>query len=122
MTTSVSDLLEFGSLRDLLARFVHSALGRDELQRVEPQSDRAWIEETLAVTTEAMDYVRSTYEPQAAQRGAAIRPHFDSIPDIGPAAAMLRIEGAILETHQLYELAQMLDQASEIRSVIEGAA
>ena len=43
-------VLEFEALRELLGRFVRSPLGHAELVRVEPSSDRAWIEFALADT------------------------------------------------------------------------
>jgi DNA mismatch repair protein MutS2 len=117
-----SDVLEFEALRQLLGRYVHSALGRAELDLVEPTSERAHIESTLADTTEALDFVRMAQSPQTPQRGAAICPRFDSIPDPGPAVSLLRIEGASLEARQIYELTHLLDQAGEIRTLLSAPA
>ena len=44
MIRTGSDLLEFELLRQLLGRHVSSALGRAELDEIEPVVDRAWIE------------------------------------------------------------------------------
>src|ERR1051326_1017163 len=118
MMRTSSDLLEFESLRHLLERYVSSALGRGELEQIEPASDRAPIEAALADCAEALDYVRTSLSPQTAQHGAAICPRFDSIPDPGPAVSLLKIEGAALEARQIYDLTQLLDQAGQIRALL----
>ncbi len=117
-----ADLLEFESLRQLLGRFVHSALGRAELLKIEPHSDRAALENKLADAAEAIAYVRASGQPQAAARGAAIRVRFDSIPDVSAGLPMLRIEGAALEAVQILGLTRLLEQAGEIRSILSVAA
>ena len=118
MQNSSSELLEFESLRQLLGRFVRSALGNAELSKIEPQSDRAALERTLTDVAEAIEYLQSARRPQPAARGAAIRIRFDSIPDIAKAVAMLRIEGAGLEAKQIFDLTQFLEQAGEMRSLL----
>jgi len=117
-----ADLLEFESLRQLLGRFVHSRLGRDELDLLEPQPGRAALESTMADVAEAIAYLRATFQPQSASRGAAIRIRFDSLPDISTSLPLLRIEGAALEAKQLLELTRLLEQAGEIRSLLNVAA
>jgi len=118
MTRTSSDVLELEPLRQLLGRYVSSALGRAELEQIEPTSERVWIEAALADCAEALEYVRTALSPQTAQQGAAICPRFDSIPDPGPAVSLLRIEGAALEARQIYELTQLLDQAGQIRALL----
>ena len=117
-----ADLLEFESLRQLLGRFVRSRLGQDELDQLQPYSDRAALESTLADVAEAIAYLRATLQPQSASRGAAIRVRFDSLPDISTILPMLRIEGATLEAKQLLDLTRLLEQAGEIRSLLNIAA
>jgi DNA mismatch repair protein MutS2 len=114
-------VLEFEALRALLGRFVRSALGRAELAGVEPMEDRAGIEAALADAAEAIQYLRTTSQPQPASRGAAIRVRFEDIADPGAAVARLRIEGATLEAQEIYELARLLDMASEARSTLLSA-
>ena len=113
-----SELLEFESLRELLGRFVHSALGRAELEKINPISDRGALEQSLADAAEALEYLQSAQKPQTAGRGSAIRIRFDSIPDVAGAVALLRIEGAALESKQIFDLTQFLEQAGEIRSLL----
>lgn len=117
-----ADLLEFESLRQLLGRFVRSRLGQDELDQLQPRSDRAALENTLADVAEAIAYLRATQQPQSASRGAAIRIRFDSLPDVSTSLPMLRIEGAGLEARQLLELTRLLEQAGEIRALLNIAA
>jgi DNA mismatch repair protein MutS2 len=117
-----ADLLEFESLRQLLGRFVRSRLGQDELDQLEPHSDRAVLDSTLADVAEAIAYLRATLQPQSASRGAAIRVRFDSLPDVSTSLRMLRIEGAALEAKQLLELTRLLEQAGEIRSLLNIAS
>ena len=105
-------------LRALLGRYVRSPLGRRELQGVAPLSDRAAIETALADAAEAIEYLRAASQPQPASRGAAIRLRFDLGADPGASVARLRIEGATLEATEIFELARLLDLASEARSVL----
>src|SRR5579884_1974620 len=120
MIRTSSDLLEFEPLRQLLARYIASDLGRAELERLAPAADRAEVESSLAHAAEALEYVRTAQSPQTPQRGAAVTPRFDSLPDSGAAISLLRIEGAALEARQLYQLTHLLDQAAEIRSILTG--
>ena len=113
--------LEFEDLRALLGRYVRSPMGRRELQGVAPLHDRHAIEDALADAAEAMEYWRAASNPQTASRGAAIRPRFDLSADPGPLVARLRIQGAALEATEIFELARLLDAASEARSVVLSA-
>ncbi len=117
MNTS-SQLLEFDRLRELLGRYVASAAGRQELARVEPLDDRAAAERALADVAEAIEYLRAAARPQAAARGAAVRLRFGSLPDAGASIAKLKIEGASLEALEILALTELLDRASDIRSVL----
>src|SRR5215471_17821424 len=109
MKNTSADLLEFESLRNLLGRFVSSPLGRAELEKIAPGADRAALTEALADAEEAIQYLRSAAQPKPAQRGAAIRLNFSSIPDLRVAAEKLRIEGASLEPKEIFELIALLD-------------
>jgi DNA mismatch repair protein MutS2 len=113
--------LEFEDLRALLGRYVRSPMGRRELQGVAPLHDRPAIEDALADAAEAMEYLRAASNPQTASRGAAIRPRFDLSADPGSLVARLRIQGATLEATEIFELARLLDAASEARSVVLSA-
>jgi DNA mismatch repair protein MutS2 len=114
-------VLEFEALRSLLGRYVSSELGRAELAAVEPVTDRAAIESALADAGEAIEYLRASSQHQPASRGAVIRIPFGDVGDPAPALARLRIEGATLETSEVFELARLLDLAAEARSILLGA-
>ncbi len=113
--------LEFEDLRALLGRYVRSPMGQGELQGVAPLNDRAAIENALADAAEAVEYLRAASHPQPAARGAAIRPRFDVGSDPAPLVGRLRIQGATLEAVEIFELARLLDVASEARSVVLSA-
>ncbi|MGA2215170.1 MAG: endonuclease MutS2, partial [Bryobacteraceae bacterium] len=122
MQSFSSDLLEFEPLRELVGRYVGSPLGRAELARLVPHSDRAVLENALADVAEAIAYQGASRQPQAASRGSAIRLRFNSMPDVGPALAVLRMEGAMLEPKQILELARLIEEAGEIRAALNLAA
>ncbi len=97
---------------------MRSQLGKDELEKLTPHSDRPELESTLADVAEAIAYLGATLGMQPAARGAAIRIRFDSIPDVTAILPMLRIEGAGLEAKQILDLTRLLEQAGEIRAVL----
>jgi DNA mismatch repair protein MutS2 len=118
MKITSAQILEFESLRDLIGRYISSPLGRAELDKAAPSTDRASLQETHAENAEAIGYLRAAAQPQPAQHGSAIRIRFTSVPDVTEAVAKLRIEGATLEARQIFDLASLLDQAGEARSLI----
>ena len=122
MQSFSADLLEFEPLRELVGRYVGSPLGRAELEKLAPHSDRAVLENTLADVAEAIAYQGASRQPQAASRGSAIRLRFNSIPDVAPALVVLRMEGAMLEPKQILELARLIEEAGEIRAALNLAA
>src|SRR5260370_16988365 len=116
MKTTSADLLEFDALKDLLGRFVSSPLGHAELDKVWPSADLAALTEALAEVGEAIQYLRSAAQPKPAQRGAAIRLNFSSIPDLRTAAEKLRIEGARLDPKEISDLISFLARAPPFNS------
>ena len=113
-------VLEFEPLRALLGRYVRSSLGRAELAKVEPTSDRAIIEDALADTERSRRRTSDSSQPQ--QRGATARVRFDDIAELGPTLAQLRIEGATLDAAEIYELSRLLDLAAEARTALLSAS
>ncbi len=118
MRNTSADLLEFEALRGLLGRYVPSPLGRAELGKVSPGATRAELEAALAEAAEAIEYLRSASRPQPAARGAAVRIRFDSLPDCAAAIGKLRIEGASLEAKEIFGLTELLDRASDVRTLL----
>jgi DNA mismatch repair protein MutS2 len=118
MKITSATLLEFDSLKTLIGRYISSPMGRQRLEQVVPSSDRAAIEENLAETGEAIEYLQAAARPQPAARGATVRLRFDALPDPGEALAKLRIEGSCLEASEVRELTELLDVASNVRLVL----
>ncbi len=122
MKITSGDLLEYEELKRLLARYVASPLGGRLLAALKPGDDRAALEESLAETSEAVEYVRAASRPQPAARGAAIRLRFDSVPDPAEALAKLRMEGATLDAKEVLELTELLDAAANARLLLTSVA
>ena len=117
-----AELLEFEPLRQLLARYLSSPLGRRELDKVQPHADRDRLLADLAEAGEAIEYLRTASRPQPASRGSAIRIDFGGLPDVEPAVHKLHIEGASLEPREIHELFLLLDRSADAKSVITAAA
>jgi DNA mismatch repair protein MutS2 len=122
MQHTSGEILEFEGLLGLLGRYVRSPMGRSRLADVHPVTDRRWLEDTLADTAEALEYTRLSQQPQTAGRGAAIRMRFETTADPAPAVHAVRIEGAVLEGTQLYQLIHLLGHAAEVRGVLQSAS
>jgi DNA mismatch repair protein MutS2 len=116
-----SEVLEYEFLRQLVGRYIASPLGRRELEKVEPHADRDRLIADLAETGEAVRYLRLAARPQPAARGAAIRVDFSGLPDTEPAVHKLRIEGASLDSKQMFEIFLLLDRAADAKSVLSAA-
>ena len=114
--------MEFEPLRQLLARYVASPLGRRELEKVQPHTDRTRLEEDLAEAGEAIAYLRAAARPQPAARGAAIRIDFGGLPDVEEAVHKLRIEGASLEPREISGVLTLLDRGADAKSLLTAAA
>jgi DNA mismatch repair protein MutS2 len=97
-------------------------LGRGELAKVEPHSDRAALEEDHAETAEGIAYLKSAGKPQPAMRGAALRIDFSGIPELGNSVHKLRIEGASLDSKEMFDIFAFLDRAADARSILNAVA
>ncbi len=122
MKSTSADVLEFEPLRELVGRYIASPLGRAELDKVQPHTDRERLEEDLAEAEEATGYLRAASKPQPAARGAAIRVNFSSIPDLTQTVHKLRIEGAALEPKEISDVLAFLDRAADARSILQSVA
>ncbi|MFN7919847.1 MAG: endonuclease MutS2 [Bryobacteraceae bacterium] len=122
MTNSSAELLEFDAVRALVERYVSSAAGHEALASVEPVCDRGALEDAHAETAEALAYQDSASRPQTAQRGAAVRLRFDSMPDVSEAVAKLTVGGVVLEGPEIRQLISLLDRASDIRAILSAAS
>src|SRR4051812_36209032 len=97
-------------------------MGRRELAKVQPHSDRERLTADLAETGEAIEYLRIAMRPQPATRGAAIRVDFGGLPDTEAAVHKLHIEGASLDPKEIFDLFALLDRAADAKSVLMAAA
>jgi len=113
--------LEWEQVRALVARHVGSPLGAAELAKVAPSIDREAIVRTLAESAEAIQYLRAASAPQPSGQGAAIRVHFNGLPDVTVYIQKLRIEGAALEPREIFELIGFLDRAADAGSFLNAA-
>jgi len=112
-----AEVLEFESLRQLLARYVSSPAGKRELEKVEPHADLARLKEDLAEAGEAIEYLRLAARPQTG-RGAAIRIDFGGLPDNEAVVHKLRIEGASLEPKEISGVLALLDRSADAKSLL----
>jgi DNA mismatch repair protein MutS2 len=114
MNAESLDLLEYGRLKEVTARYAGSEAGRRLLLEAEPSTERAALEAALEEVGEAIAYLTEAGRPVPG-RGAPARLRFESIPDCGAAAARLRIEGAVLEALEIASIGTLLERASEVR-------
>jgi DNA mismatch repair protein MutS2 len=117
-----SEVLEFEPLRQLVGRYVSSPLGRRELEKLQPHTDRERLLADLAEAGEAIEYLRTAARPQTAGRGAAIRIDFGGLPDMEAAVHKLHIEGASLEPREIFDLFLLLDRSADAKSLLTAAA
>jgi DNA mismatch repair protein MutS2 len=117
-----ADVLEFEALRQVVGRYLSTAPGKRELDKLQPHADRAVLEEDLAETAEAIEYLRVASRPQAGGRGGAIRVDFNGIPDTETIIHKLRIEGAGLEPTEIFAVFALLDRAADAKSVLTASS
>ncbi len=116
MTNSARQALEIDALLALLGRYAYSALGQARMQRLSqdllaetPQEARLRLEEA----GEAIEWLRAADSPD--QRNLTPLPRFQGIADVGPAVDQLGVEGAVLESHDIFCLLEALERADETR-------
>src|SRR5260370_25952916 len=105
MRHTSSEMLEFPQLKTLLARFVSSPLGRAELEKIEPISDRKTLEDALAELTEAVEFHRLV---ERLPLGGTVDPTI--------AVQKLSSEGAGLGGKEIAVLITFLDRTTDIRN------
>jgi DNA mismatch repair protein MutS2 len=102
-----SRLLEFETLRDLLAGYASSPLGQRRIAELLPSLDRAWIETQQQLTTEVREY-----------RRVGGRFEFAGLPEVRKLIEKSRIAGAALETTEIRDVVLVADRASEWREIV----
>jgi DNA mismatch repair protein MutS2 len=107
VTHTSSRLLEFESLRDLLAGYASSPLGQRRIAELLPSLDPGWIKTQQQLTTEIREYRRS-----------GGRFEFAGLPEVKKLIEKSRITGAALETTEIRDVVLVADRASEWREIV----
>src|SRR5579863_5717008 len=97
-------VLEFDQLRQLLAAYTGSPLGRERVIELTPSRDREWIARQQQLTEELRGYLRS-----------GGRFDFHGLLDPGDIVNRSRIRGAALEIAEIRDVLLVADRASEWR-------
>jgi DNA mismatch repair protein MutS2 len=107
VTHSSSRLLEFQTLRELLAGYASSPLGQSRIAELIPSLDQGWIETQQQLTTEIREY-----------RRVGGRFEFAGLPEVKTLIEKSRITGAALETTEIRDIVLIADRASEWREIV----
>jgi DNA mismatch repair protein MutS2 len=102
-----SRLLEFETLRDLLAGYASSPLGKRRIAELLPSRNRPWIETQQQFTMEIREY-----------RRVGGRFEFAGLPEVQRLIEKSRIAGAALETTEIRDVIVAADRASEWREIV----
>src|SRR5713101_3800833 len=107
VTHKSSRLLEFETLRDLLAGYASSPLGQRRIAELVPSLDRAWIETQHQLTAEIREYRRV---------GGGFE--FAGLPEVRKLIEKSRIAGAALETTEIRDVVLVADRGAEWREIV----
>src|SRR5271163_3677735 len=107
VTHASARLLEFETLRALLAGYASSPLGQRRIAELLPSLDRAWIEKQQQLTTEIREYRRV---------GGGFE--FAGLPEVKMLMEKSRIAGAALETGEIRDIVLVADRAAEWREIV----
>ena len=107
VTHTSSRLLEFETLRDLLAGYAFSPLGQRRIAELLPSLDRAWIETQQNLITEIREY-----------RRVGGRFEFAGLPEVRKLIEKSRIAGAALETTGIRDVVLVADRGAEWREIV----
>ncbi|HUR37580.1 MAG TPA: endonuclease MutS2 [Terriglobales bacterium] len=106
MKHSSANVLEFGSLREILHAYAASPLGQAHVSALAPHNDRDWIERQHQLTEE----IRSFYRTGG-------RFEFSGLLDPVKLLEKARIEGAALEIDELRDVLLVADRAAQWRNI-----
>src|SRR5271165_4557676 len=107
VTHTSSRLLEFETLRELLAGYASSPLGRRRIAEVAPSLDHDWIRTQHLLATEIREY-----------RRVGGRFEFAGLPEVGKLIERSRIAGAALETSEIRDIVLIADRGAEWREIV----
>ena len=116
MTNAARKALEIDGMVALLGRYIYSALGQAHMERLSedllaPSVQQARLR--LEEAGEAMAWLRGADSPD--QRTLTPLPRFQGIANVGPAVDELRIDGVVLDAHDIFCLLEALERADEVR-------
>jgi DNA mismatch repair protein MutS2 len=104
MSRSTDDLLEFGSLREIVARHSTCAPGHRVIGRLAPRTDLAALQSEFELIRESIAYLRS-----GAEMG------FGSLADPADWLARLAVPTASLTAPELLDAASLMDAAASLK-------
>ena len=104
---SSARLLEFETLRELLAGYTSSPLGQRRVAELLPSLDRPWIETQQQLTTEIREY-----------RRVGGRFEFAGLPEVKTLIEKSRIALAALEATEIRDIVLIADRAAEWREIV----
>jgi DNA mismatch repair protein MutS2 len=107
MQHSSARLLEFEVLRDLIAGYAASPLGKQRIAALQASLDRPWIENQQTLTTEIREF-----------RRVGGRFEFAGLPEVEKLVEKSRIAGATLETEEIRDVILLVDRAAEWREIV----
>jgi DNA mismatch repair protein MutS2 len=107
VTHTCSRLLEFETLRLLLAGYASSPLGQRRIAELLPSLDHTWIETQQQLTTEIREY-----------RRVGGRFEFAGLPEVKKLIEKSRIAGAALETTEIRDVVLVADRGAEWREIV----
>lgn len=102
-----SRLLEFETLRELLAGYASSPLGQRKIAELRPSLNRGWIETQQTLTSEIREY-----------RRVGGRFEFAGLPEVDTLLEKSRIAGAALETTEIRDIVLVADRAAEWTEIV----
>jgi DNA mismatch repair protein MutS2 len=108
MTHSSARLLEFETLRELLAGYASSPLGRRLIAELQPSLDPSWIGTQQQLTTEIREF-----------RRVGGRFEFGGLPEVTKLLEKSRIRGAAIETTEIRDIVLLVDRASEWKEIVK---
>src|SRR5450755_3048182 len=107
MEHSSARLLEFELLRQLIAGYAASPLGKRRVEELRPSLDHAWIRNQHLLTTEIREY-----------RRVGGRFEFAGLPEVQKLIEKSRIAGAALETTEIRDIVLIADRAAEWLEIV----
>jgi DNA mismatch repair protein MutS2 len=107
MEQSSARLLEFELLRELLAGYAASPLGKRRVEELRPSLEREWIRTQHQLATEIREY-----------RRVGGRFEFAGLPEVRKLIEKSRIAGAALETTEIRDIVLIADRAAEWSEIV----